>query len=164
MRVLGLDVGSKTIGVATSDELLLCAHPVRTLARKGTKADVLQVLALCRELHADRAVVGLPYDCEGNEGHRASRVRVFGDALHAAGLPVEYHDESYSTVDATSYLMEADLSRKRRKQVVDRLAAAVILQGWLDLRKPAAPPDPSQDPLSPSDPPAESAPPAGDRP
>lgn len=124
----------------------MCAHPVRTLSRKGTKADVLQVMALCRELSADRAVVGLPYDCEGNEGHRAVRVRVFGEALRAAGLPIDYIDESYSTVEATEYLMEADLSRKRRKQVIDRLAAAVILQGWLDLQKPAAPPEFPKDP------------------
>ncbi len=138
MRILGLDVGSKTIGVAVSDELGLCAHAVKTLSRRGTKADVEQVLAVCRELHCRQAVVGLPYDCEGQEGHRAARVRVFGEALRAAGLDVTYHDESYSTVAATGVLLQADLSRKRRKQVVDRLAAAVILQSFLDAR-PAAP-------------------------
>src|SRR5207253_2304101 len=92
VRILGLDVGSKTIGIAVSDELGLCAHPVRTLARQGTKADVQRVLGVCRELQAERAVVGLPYDCEGQEGQRARRVRVFGDALCAAGLPVTYQD------------------------------------------------------------------------
>lgn len=132
MRTLGLDVGSKTIGVAVSDELGLCAHAVTTLARRGTKADVAQVLGLCQKHGCDHVVVGLPYDCEGQEGHRAQRVRVFGDALAGAGLRVSYQDESFSTVAAEEVLLEADLSRKRRKQVVDRLAAAVILQAYLD--------------------------------
>lgn len=138
VRILGLDVGSKTIGVAVSDELGLCAHPVRTLDRRGTKKDVLQVQELARQLGCQRAVVGLPYDCEGNEGHRAARVRVLGDAIAAAGLPVDYHDESFSTVEAEDVLLEADLSRRRRKQVIDKMAAAVILQGWLDARRPGA--------------------------
>lgn len=139
VRVLGLDVGSRTIGVAVSDELGVCAHAVRTLSRRGTRADVEQVRALVRDLFrgdaVERVVVGLPYDCEGNEGQRARRVRVFGEALAQAGLAVEYQDESFSTVEATDILLEADLSRRRRKQVVDRLAAAVILQAWLDRRR-----------------------------
>lgn len=132
MRVLGLDVGSKTIGVAVSDELGLCAHPQKTLDRRGTKADVLTVQALCKAHGTREVVVGLPYDCEGKEGHRASRVRVLGDAIAATGLTVHYQDESYSTVTAERVLLEADLSRARRKQVIDKMAAAVILQAWLD--------------------------------
>lgn len=138
MRVLGLDVGSKTIGVAVSDELGYCAHALRTLARKGTRADVQTVLGLAKQYGTTRLVVGLPYDCEGNEGKRAARVRVLGDALLQAGLQVDYQDESYSTVAAHEVLLEADLSRARRKQVVDRLAAAVILQAWLDAASRAA--------------------------
>lgn len=138
MRVLGLDVGSKTIGVAVSDELGYCAHALRTLARKGTRADVQTVLGLAKQYGTTRLVVGLPYDCEGNEGKRAARVRVLGDALVQAGLQVDYQDESYSTVAAHEVLLEADLSRARRKQVVDRLAAAVILQAWLDAASRAA--------------------------
>lgn len=137
MRVLGLDVGSKTIGVAVSDELGVCAHALRTLARKGTRSDVETVRGLCRGYSTDRVVVGLPYDCEGNEGKRAARVRVLGDALAAAGLRIDYQDESYSTVEAESVLLEADLGRARRKQVIDRLAAAVILQAWLDAQREA---------------------------
>ena len=86
VRVLGLDVGSKTIGVAVTDELGVCAHAVTTLTRRGTVRDVEQVLALARELGAERAVVGMPYEPDGTEGHRAARVRVFLDALAAAGL------------------------------------------------------------------------------
>jgi len=132
VRVLGLDVGSKTIGVAVSDELRLCAHAVRTLARQGTRADVGQVSTLCRSYQTQDVVVGLPYDCEGNEGKRAQRVRVLGDALAASGLQVFYQDESFSTVEAEEHLLAADMSRARRKQVIDKLAAAVILQAWLD--------------------------------
>lgn len=140
MRVLGLDVGAKTIGVAVSDELGLCAHAVQTLARRGTRADVATVVQRAAAYKTRLVVVGLPYDCEGNEGHRASRVRVLGDALAQAGLEVAYQDESFSTVAAEEVLLAADLSRKRRKQVVDRLAAAVILQAWLDVRRASAEP------------------------
>jgi putative Holliday junction resolvase len=132
VRVLGLDVGSKTIGVAVTDELGVAAHAVETLQRKGTARDVEVVLALARRLGAERAVVGIPCEADGSEGQRAKRVRVLADALASAGLPIETWDESFSTVEAEAVLLEADLSRKKRKQVVDRLAAQVILQGWLD--------------------------------
>jgi putative Holliday junction resolvase len=132
VRVLGLDVGSKTIGVAVTDELGVAAHAVETLARKGTARDVAQVIALAKKLGAERAVIGIPTDADGNEGDRAKRVRVFLDALVTAGLPVETWDESFSTVEAEGVLLQADLSRKKRKGVIDRLAAQVILQGWLD--------------------------------
>lgn len=132
MRVLGLDVGSRTIGVAVTDELGMMAHPVSTLARRGTAADVAQVRAVADRYGTRRVVVGMPYELDGTEGHRASRVRVFTDALAAAGFEVEHFDERFSTVEATDVLLEADLSRARRKQVVDKLAAQVILQRWLD--------------------------------
>ncbi len=131
-RVLGLDVGSKTIGVAVTDELGVAAHPVTTLPRKGTRADVEAVLQLARKYGAEQAVMGMPYDEEGREGPRAKRVRVFLEALVAAGLPVEAVDERFSTIDAEAVLLEADLSRDKRKKVIDRLAAQVILQSWLN--------------------------------
>jgi putative pre-16S rRNA nuclease len=134
MRVLGLDVGSRTIGVAVTDELGVAAHPVTTLDRKGTKADVAAVLELARRFAAERAVVGMPYDEEGQEGPRAKRVRVFLEALAAAGLATEAWDERFSTVEAEEVLLEADLSRKKRKKVIDRLAAQMILQSWLEDR------------------------------
>jgi putative Holliday junction resolvase len=134
MRVLGLDVGSRTIGVAVTDELGVAAHPVITLQRKGTRADVAAVLELARKYDAKQAVVGMPYDEEGNEGPRAKRVRVFLEALVAAGLAAEPWDERFSTVDAEEVLLEADLSRNKRKKVIDRLAAQMILQNWLEAR------------------------------
>jgi putative holliday junction resolvase len=133
-RVLGLDVGSRTIGVAVTDELGMCAHAVRTLTRKGTRGDVVQVDALAKTYATRHLVVGMPYDLDGNEGPRAQRVRVLIDALQAAGYEVDIQDERYSTVDAERSLLEADLSRARRKQVIDAMAAQVILGAWLDKR------------------------------
>jgi putative Holliday junction resolvase len=132
MRVLGLDVGSKTIGVAVTDELGVAAHAVTTLARKGTKLDVAQVEALAQKYETRHLVVGIPFEPDGSEGHRAKRVRVLVDALRAAGLTVDEQDESFSTVEAEETLLRANLSRKKRKQVIDRAAAQVILQSWLD--------------------------------
>ena len=137
VRILGLDVGSKTIGVAWTDELGVCAHAKMTISRRGTKKDTEQIVALCREHHISQVVVGLPVDCDGEEGRRAQRVRVLGNALGGAGLSIQYQDESFSTVEAETVLLSADLSRAKRKKVVDRLAAAVILQAWLDMQKPA---------------------------
>ena len=134
-RVLGLDVGSRTIGVAVSDELGMAAHGVTTLQRRGTNKDVAQVLELVRRYQAERIVVGMPYELDGSAGRRAVRVRVFFDALAAAGLAVEEWDERYSTVEAEATLLEANVSRARRKEVIDQMAAQVILQGWLAARK-----------------------------
>ncbi len=130
--MLGLDVGSKTIGVAVTDELGVAAHAVKTLQRQGTVKDVATVRALVAEYAAEAVVVGMPYDPDGTEGQRAKRVRVFMDALAATGVRVEHWDESFSTVRAEEVLIRADLSRKKRKKVIDRLAAQVILQDWLD--------------------------------
>jgi putative Holliday junction resolvase len=134
VRVLGLDVGSRTIGVAVSDELGVAAHGVTTLQRRGTSKDVAQVVALVAKFEAERVVVGMPYEIDGSEGRRAVRVRVFYDALAAAGLTLEEWDERYSTAEAEAVLLEANVSRARRKQVIDQMAAQKILQGWLDAR------------------------------
>jgi putative Holliday junction resolvase len=135
VRVLGLDVGSRTIGVAVSDELGMAAHGVTTLHRRGTQKDVAQVLELVRRYQAERIVVGMPFELDGSVGQRATRVRVFFDALAAAGLAVDEWDERYSTVEAEATLLEANVSRARRKEVIDQMAAQVILQGWLDARE-----------------------------
>lgn len=139
MRAVGLDVGSKTIGIAVSDELGIAAHPRETLPRAGTDADVASLLAVISEVEATAVVVGIPYELSGREGLRARRVRVLLDALRAA-LPaaVELHewDERFSTAEAERVLIAGDVSRARRREVIDRQAAAVILQGWLDGRRP----------------------------
>lgn len=136
MRALGLDVGMKTIGVAVSDELGLAAHPVSVIARAGTAADVATVVALCRAREIGAVVIGMPYELSGAAGLRARRVQVFVDALAAALPGMEFHleDERFTTAAAERILLAGDVSRARRKQVIDKQAAAVILQGWLDAR------------------------------
>ena len=133
--MLGLDVGSKTIGIAVTDELNVCAHALKTLDRRGTRADVVQVEQLAKQYATRSLVVGMPYDLDGNEGPRAVRVRVLIDALVQAGFEVATQDERFSTVEATSTLMEADLSRQRRKELIDAMAAQVILTAWLDTQR-----------------------------
>lgn len=138
MRVLGLDVGDKTIGVAASDELGLAAHPRETLARRGTRADVEAVARRVEQEAAGRVVVGLPLTLEGEIGPRARKVLAFADALRARlgeAVPVDTWDERFSTVAAERVLLDADLSRARRKQVIDKQAAAYLLQGWLDAQR-----------------------------
>lgn len=138
MRAVGLDVGSKTIGIAVSDELGYSAHPRETLARAGTASDVTAVLAIVSEVTAAAVVVGIPYELSGREGPRAKRVRVLVDALRAAlpdGVELHEQDERFSTAEAERVLLQGDVSRAKRKQVIDRQAAAVILQGWLDGRR-----------------------------
>lgn len=139
MRALGLDVGSKTIGVAVSDELGMLAHPRRTLPRKGTRADAEAVAALVDTEGASTVVVGLPLTLEGEVGHRAKRVLLFVDALRARlTVPVETWDERFSTAGAERGLIEGGASRARRREHIDDEAAAYLLQGWLDARRPSS--------------------------
>jgi putative Holliday junction resolvase len=135
VRALGLDVGDKTIGVALSDELGLAAHPLVTLTRHGTQRDVAEIAQLVREHSAAAVVVGLPLELSGQVGARARRVRTLMDALRGAvdaGVAIHEWDERFSTVAVERVLIDADLSRRRRKAVIDKQAAAFILQGWLD--------------------------------
>jgi putative Holliday junction resolvase len=139
MRTLGLDYGTKTIGVAVSDGLGLTAQTVTTIRRTSLKADLAALKELVSEYEAERFVVGLPLNMDGSEGPRAEATRKFADTLtQALGLPVELVDERLSTVAAQRTLLEADLSRARRREVIDQMAAQFILQGWLDARRPAS--------------------------
>ena len=139
MRALGLDYGTKTIGVAVSDGLGLTAQTVTTIRRTSLKADLAALADLVREYEAERFVVGMPFNMNGTEGPRAESTRKFADTLtQALGLPVELWDERLSTVAAQRTLLEADLSRARRREVIDQMAAQFILQGWLDARSVAA--------------------------
>lgn len=138
MRALGLDVGQKTIGVAISDELGMAAHPLETIQRQGTDHDVATVIALLASREAGAVVAGIPYELSGREGHRAKRVRVYLDALRLAlpaGVELHEEDERFTTAAAQRVLLSGDVSRARRKEVIDKQAAAVILQGWLDRRR-----------------------------
>ena len=134
-RLLGLDVGSRTIGVAVCDEGQVVATPLRTLSRRGGRADVEAVRRLMDETGARALVVGLPRELSGKEGQYARRARLLGDALgRNLGCQVAYWDERFSTVEAERVLIAGGARRNKRKQVVDKLAATVILQGYLDGR------------------------------
>jgi len=138
VRALGLDVGSKTIGVALTDEAAIAAHPLTVLKRVGHSGDSARIAALVAEHGVTDLVVGIPYELSGREGHRARRVRELWTALRAAlGDRVAYHeqDERFTTAEAERVLLAADVSRARRRQVIDQQAAALILQAWLDGRR-----------------------------
>ena len=139
-RVIGIDLGSRRIGVAVTDGLGLTAQPHATLARHGGKRDLEAIGAVVREFDAERVVLGLPLSPEGEVGRAARSAQAFAERLRGAlGIPVDLVDESFSTVEAEEVLLQADLSRARRKEVVDRLAAAVILQRWLNRDRGGSP-------------------------
>ena len=134
MRVLGLDVGSKTIGVALTDEANIAAHPHGVVDRAGNLRDAAAVAALVAQNGVTDVVVGMPYELSGKVGHRGRQVQQFMKALAAAIATVKIHeqDERFTTAEATRVLIEADVSRSKRKDVIDQQAAALILQTWLD--------------------------------
>jgi putative Holliday junction resolvase len=133
--VIAIDLGARRIGVAVTDGLGLSAQPHSTIQRRGGQRDLDALAALVREHDAERVVLGLPLDPDGERGRAARSVETFAERLRAAvPVPVELVDESFSTVEAEEVLLAANLSRARRRQVVDRVAAAVILRRWLDMR------------------------------
>lgn len=137
MRALGLDLGTKTIGLAVSDELGLTAQGLPTLERRGPRKDLEALHAVVAEYSVDRFVIGLPLNMDGSEGPRAEATRKFGAALaDATNLPVIYWDERLTTVAAQRALLEGDVSRKKRREVIDQVAAVLILQGWMDAQRP----------------------------
>jgi len=132
-RLLGLDLGEKTIGLALSDTLLTVATPFKTLKRGKLKADAAALNALIAEHHVGGLIIGLPLNMDGSEGPAAQSVRAF--ARNIASLtepPIALIDERLSTVAVTRTLLDADTSRRRRSELVDKMAAAYILQGALD--------------------------------
>jgi putative Holliday junction resolvase len=138
MRYLGLDVGDARIGVALSDETATIATGLPTLERVGPRKDVKAVARLVREHQAGEIVVGLPRRLDGEVGAQGQKVLAFMDALRAAvDVPVVAWDERFTTALAQQALLEADVKRKGRKGAVDKVAAILILQNYLDYRKVA---------------------------
>jgi putative Holliday junction resolvase len=164
-RVVAVDLGTRRMGVAVTDGLGLTAQPHATLARHGGRRDLDAIAAVVRELDAERVVLGLPLGPSGEVGRAARAAQAFAERLRAVlAVPVELIDESFTTVEAEEVLIAADLSRARRKQVIDRAAAAIILRRWMEARaqdsrggRPLAP-EPE-----PSGPPPDSAGPARER-
>lgn len=132
MRVLCLDVGEKRIGVAVSDPLSITAQGVETIFTRGPENDAMRVRELCGQYLTDRVLVGLPRQLNGEEGYQAQRVRDFARRLTLFGLNVRFQDERFTTRSATRALIEGKMRREKRKEVVDMLAATLILQAFLD--------------------------------
>jgi putative Holliday junction resolvase len=132
-RLLGLDVGTKTIGLALSDSLLMVATPLRTVRRTRFKADAAEVLREVDAHGVGALAIGLPIALDGRESPRSQSVRQFARNLLAVReLPVVFWDERLSTAAVERTMIEADLTRRRRSEIIDRTAAAYILQGLLD--------------------------------
>ncbi len=140
MRILGLDVGSKTVGVAVSDPLGVIATGVTTIERAGIRKDTGKVIDYIKEYGCETVVIGLPLSLDGEDSVQTQKVRDFRtmleNKLRSSGplskVKIEWQDERYSTVEAEEVLIEANMSREDRKKIIDRQAAIVILQRYLD--------------------------------
>ncbi|MBQ2678429.1 MAG: Holliday junction resolvase RuvX [Firmicutes bacterium] len=137
-RIMALDVGDKTIGVAVSDSLLITAQGITTIERVGIKKDTTKVMDLIKEYDCGTLVIGLPKKLDGTDSIQTEKVYEFKEKienkLRSSGMgevTIEYQDERLTTVMAEKVLIEADLSRKRRKEVIDKQAAVLILQSYL---------------------------------
>ena len=139
MRILGLDFGSKTVGVAVSDGLILTAQGVETIERKDEnklRKTCARIEELIAEYEVTEIVLGLPKNMDNTEGERVEKTKAFGEMLERrTGLPVHYWDERLTTVAAEQILMESGVRRENRKAVIDKVAAGLILQGYLDCLK-----------------------------
>lgn len=134
-RVLGLDVGDKTIGVAVSDELGWTAQGVETIKRQSKEKDFARLHELIAHYQVGAIVVGLPKNMNGTIGPRAEMCQAFGKLLEErTSLPVHMWDERLTTMAAERMLISADVSRQKRKTVIDKMAATLILQGYLDAK------------------------------
>ena len=131
-RIVCLDVGDVRIGVAVSDALRMIASPYTVIKRVGWGPDVKQIKAIFDEQQADFVLCGLPRNMDGTEGFQAEKVRLFAAQIEKAGMEVRFEDERLSTVSAEHALIEGGMHRMVRKDHVDKVAAAVILQGYLD--------------------------------
>lgn len=139
MRAIALDVGDKTIGVAVSDELMLTAQGITTIERVGIRKDCGKVIDYIKEYNCDIVVVGLPKKLDGTDSIQTEKVYEFKTMLEnkmrstgMAHIKIVYQDERLTTVMAERVLIEADVSRKKRKEVIDKQAAVIILQSYLD--------------------------------
>ena len=139
MRKLGLDVGDKTIGVAVSDELLIAANGVETINRVGIRKDCDKVISHVKELGCDTVVIGLNKMLDGSDSPQTEKVYAFKDMLankmRSSGLAhvdIVFYDERFTTKIAEQVLIEGNVRRENRKKVIDKQAAIIILQGYLD--------------------------------
>ncbi|MGL5151093.1 MAG: Holliday junction resolvase RuvX [Clostridium sp.] len=133
MRILGLDMGQKNIGVALSDPLGFTAQGLTTIRRTTKKEDIQKVVDICNEYKVETIVVGMPKNMDGTIGFAGEKAIEFTELLkEAIDIKIEFWDERLTTVAAHRAMLEADLSRGKRKKIVDKVAASYILQGYLD--------------------------------
>lgn len=138
MKLMGLDVGDKTIGVAISDDLMLTAQGICTLDRVGIRKDAGTVIDMANQHGCTTIVVGLPLMLSGKDSPQTEKVRAFAIMLEnklrstGASIPVVFQDERFSTKIAEDVLIQGDVSRKKRKDVIDKQAAMIILQSYMD--------------------------------
>jgi putative Holliday junction resolvase len=134
-RILGLDVGARRIGMAVSDPLGITAQGIETLQRKNKRTDLAELQRVIREYGVVEIVVGLPLRMSGAEGIQSDKMQVFAQDLRKrSGLPVHLWDERLTSAEANRLLRETDLSIEKRGKAVDRMAAVLILQGWMEQR------------------------------
>lgn len=135
-RIMGLDIGDKTIGVAVSDIMGLTAQGVTTIKRIGKKKDIEAIKKIIEEKQVNKIVSGLPKNMNGTVGPQGEKVQKFCELIkEETNLPIEFWDERLSTVAAERSLIEGNVRRENRKKVIDMLAAVIILQGYLDLQR-----------------------------
>jgi len=135
LRVLGLDVGERRVGLAISDPMGWNAHSHSVMPRSNEAKELAYLQKICEEMEVDQLVSGLPKNMDGTIGPKALEVQAYAENMaEKLGLPLDFMDERLTTVSAQRVLIQADLSRQKRKQVVDKVAAAYILQAWLDKR------------------------------
>ena len=136
MRIMGLDYGAKTVGVAISDEMLLTAQPVETIKRERAgklRQTLARIETLMKEYDVEKVVIGLPKKLNNEEGDRCDKTKEFGDMVERrSGLEVVYQDERLTTVAADAVLAEGGVRKENRKEYIDKVAASIILQGYLD--------------------------------
>ena len=133
MRILGLDIGQKTIGLAISDPLGLTAQGLTTIRRKNKQSDIEELKKVCKEYEVETLVIGLPKNMNNSIGFAGKKIQEFAKLIEEEiGLKIEFWDERLTTVAAHRAMLEADLSRGKRKKIVDKVAATYILQGYLD--------------------------------
>ncbi|MBC8059374.1 MAG: Holliday junction resolvase RuvX [Clostridiaceae bacterium] len=133
MRILGLDLGDRTIGVAVCDPLGYTAQGITTIRRKKEDTDIEELKKICAEYAVEKIVLGFPKNMNGTIGPQGEKAKVFGEKIKdILNLDIILWDERLTTVAATRAMLEADMSRTKRKSIVDKVAATYILQGYLD--------------------------------
>jgi putative Holliday junction resolvase len=133
MRLMGLDVGTKRVGIALSDQMGWTAQAHVVMPRSSAEQEAAYLRQVCQEYEVEKLIFGLPFNMDGSKGKKAEEVEAYARKLaERLRLPYTFTDERLTTVSAENVLLQADVSRKRRKQVVDKMAAAYILQSYLD--------------------------------